>query len=168
MNVEHKPAILLVCMGNICRSPTAEGVLRSRLAAEGLLDTVHLDSAGTHGYHIGRAPDVRAQAAARRRGYDLSELRARQITVEDFYRFDWVLFMDDDNHQDLLRICPPAERHRLRRLLSFSARHAGTDTAVPDPYYGGQEGFEQVLDLVEAAADGLIAALRAGRLQAQG
>ncbi|MDR7298454.1 protein-tyrosine phosphatase [Pelomonas aquatica] len=149
--------ILFFCMGNICRSPTAEGVMRAKLAAAGL--DVEVDSAGTHGYHIGAPPDDRSQAHAALRGYDLSALRARKLLAEDFSRFDLVLAMDADNLAHAERLCPPAQRHRLKLLMDY-APHAG-NPHVPDPYYGGAAGFDAVLDLVEAACDGLIAAMRA-------
>ncbi len=154
------PRILFFCMGNICRSPTAEGVMRAKLVAGGLDEDV--DSAGTHGYHVGAPPDERSQEHAAKRGYDLSPLRARRLVAEDFERFDLVLGMDDDNLAHAARLCPPAQRHRLKLLMSY-APQAG-NPHVPDPYYGGEAGFEDVLDLVEAACDGLIAALRDGRL----
>ncbi len=154
------PRILFFCMGNICRSPTAEGVMRAKLVAAGL--DVDVDSAGTHGYHVGAPPDERSQEHAAKRGYDLSPLRARRLVAEDFERFDLVLGMDDDNLAHAARLCPPAQRHRLKLLMSY-APQAG-NPHVPDPYYGGEAGFEDVLDLVEAACDGLIAALRDGRL----
>ena len=151
--------ILFFCMGNICRSPTAEGVMRAKLKAAGL--DVEVDSAGTHGYHVGAPPDERSQEHAGKRGYDLSTLRARQLTAEDFARFDLVLAMDADNLANAKALCPPAQSHRLKLLLDY-APHAGK-RHVPDPYYGGEAGFEEVLDLVEAACDGLIAELRGHR-----
>ncbi|MCS6786733.1 MAG: low molecular weight phosphotyrosine protein phosphatase [Thiobacillaceae bacterium] len=154
MNPARKYHILLVCMGNICRSPTAEGVLRRRLQDAGLMHRVIVDSAGTHGYHVGSPPDRRAQEAAARRGYDLSRLIARQVGEQDCSDFDLVLAMDWDNLGHLERLCPPQHRHKLRLFLSFSRRYAGQE--VPDPYYGGREGFERVLDMVEDAADGLV------------
>ena len=154
-----KYAILMCCMGNICRSPTAEGVLRAKLAAVGLADLVELDSAGTHGYHIGRAPDARSQRHALARGYDLSAQRARQAMVQDFARFDLLLAMDQDNLAALRAICPPGSQDKLRLLMSFASRHAADE--VPDPYYGEGDGFERVLDYVEDACDGVIAMLRA-------
>ena len=149
------PSVLFICMGNICRSPTAEGVMRAKLAAAGL--DVEVDSAGTHGYHVGAPPDERSQAHALKRGYDLSPLRARKLEAHDFARFDLVLAMDDNNLAHAHRLCPPAQRHRLKLLMSY-APHAG-NPHVPDPYYGGAAGFDEVLDLVEAACDGLIASL---------
>lgn len=145
-------------MGNICRSPTAEGVVRARLE-RALRDRdadidVALDSAGTHGYHVGQPPDRRAMDAARRRGVDLSEIRARMVADEDFELFDLILAMDRDNLAHLEYQCPPESRDRLRLFMSF-AGDCGVDE-VPDPYYGGLNGFDQVLDLVEKAADGLI------------
>ncbi|HEX6930303.1 MAG TPA: low molecular weight protein-tyrosine-phosphatase [Gammaproteobacteria bacterium] len=149
--------ILFVCMGNICRSPTAEGVFRKLLGEAGNGLRVEIDSAGTHGYHIGSAPDRRSQAVALRRQIDISTLRARQVTVEDFARFDLVLAMDEDNLAILRAQCPPEYRSRLRLFLEFGSMG---ERNVPDPYYGGDTGFEHVLDLVEDAARGLIATLQ--------
>lgn len=146
--------VLMVCMGNICRSPTAEGVLRARLASAGLADRVRVDSAGTHAYHVGEPPDERSQAHAARRGYDLSTQRARAVQDDDFDRFDLLLAMDWDNLALLQERCPPAARRKLKRLMEFG-RGTGSEV-VPDPYYGGAAGFDHVLDLVEAACDGLI------------
>ena len=154
MGYEEKIKILLVCMGNICRSPTAEGVLRTMIALEGLERRFELDSAGTHGYHEGEPPDLRTQEAAARRGYDLSRLRARQVRESDFIRFDLILAMDRNNLALLRRACPPEYREKLGLYLDYAE---GIDVGeVPDPYYGGAEGFEHVLDLAEAAARGLI------------
>jgi len=147
--------ILFFCMGNICRSPTAEGVMRAKLAAAGL--NVEVDSAGTHGCHIGAPPDERSQEHALKRGYDLSTLRARKLLAADLERFDLVLAMDADNIANVEALCPPSQRHRLQLLMDY-APHTG-QRHVPDPYYGGDAGFEEVLDLVEAACDGLIASL---------
>lgn len=146
--------VLFICMGNICRSPTAEGVFRHLVAEQGLADKITIDSAGTHDYHIGNPPDARAQAAATRRGYDLSSLRARQVTSDDFVAFDYVLAMDADNRSLLLQQCPPEYRGRVHLFLEFADGDVPAD--VPDPYYGGGEGFEYVLDLVENAAQGLL------------
>ncbi|WP_241517084.1 low molecular weight protein-tyrosine-phosphatase [Roseateles puraquae] len=150
--------ILFFCMGNICRSPTAEGVMRAKLAAAGLASQVEVDSAGTHAYHVGEPPDERSQAHALRRGYDLSAQRARQLVADDFTRFDLVLGMDADNLSRAAKLCPPGARHRLKLLLDYAPQTGKRH--VPDPYYGGDAGFEEVLDLVEAACDGLIATLR--------
>jgi len=149
----------MVCMGNICRSPTAEGVLRTKLQHAGLDGAVKVDSAGTHGeWHRGEPPDRRAQAAAKLRGYDLSRLRARSVATDDFERFDLLLAMDQDNLSELHRRADPTQRHKLRRLGDYSLRGGHPD--VPDPYYGSPAGFERVLDLVEDACDGLLDDLR--------
>lgn len=152
-------AVLMVCMGNICRSPTAHGVFRYRLAEAGLLDQVLVESAGTHGYHVGHEPDRRARAAARDRGYEFDDLRARQIDAADFDRFDYVLAMDRDNLAILERLATGGGgRAQVGLFLDYSPDLAGRE--VPDPYYGAMNGFEEVLDLVEAGADGLLAQLR--------
>ena len=153
-----KTAILMICMGNICRSPTAEGVLRRLAGQSGMLERLTIDSAGTHDYHVGSGPDDRAQEAARRRGYDLSELRARQVSSQDFERFDYILAMDRENLASLKRQCPPEHQHKLRLYLSFSARFS--EQEVPDPYYGGRQCFDLVLDMVEDAAQGLLDEIR--------
>jgi protein-tyrosine phosphatase len=147
--------ILFVCMGNICRSPTAEGVTRALAERQGLAHGFEFDSAGTHGYHIGKAPDARASATAAGRGYDLSSLRARQVNDYDFVRFDRILAMDRDNLDLLLQACPEEHRGKLGLFLEYAGSF--DEEEVPDPYYGGQEGFERVLDMVEDAASGLLA-----------
>lgn len=155
--------VLFVCMGNICRSPTAEGVFKHLVATEGLADRIASDSAGTHDYHIGAPPDARSQAAAAQRGYDLSPLRARQVSVQDFADFDYVLAMDEANRTALRRLCPTQYRDRVQLFLEF-APDAGR-RELPDPYYGGRQGFEEVLDLTERAAQGLLQHLRANGLE---
>jgi protein-tyrosine phosphatase len=150
--------VLFVCMGNICRSPTAEGLFRTMVVREGLEDRIEADSAGTHGYHIGSPPDPRSIAAAKARGYDLEPLRARRVHAADFEAFDLVLAMDSENETALQRLCPADRRNRLRLFLDF-ARDTKT-REVPDPYYGGPKGFEHVLDLAEAGNRGLIAFIR--------
>lgn len=148
--------ILFVCLGNICRSPTAEGVFRRLVNEAGLDDRVVIDSAGTGDWHIGSPPDARASEAAMRRGYDLSALRARKVTPEDLAGFDYVLAMDEENVRALKALAPELE-HKVRLFTEFSS----TPTpAVPDPYKGGAEGFERVLDLVEDAARGLLRDVR--------
>ncbi|HTP62873.1 MAG TPA: low molecular weight protein-tyrosine-phosphatase [Burkholderiales bacterium] len=147
--------VLMVCTGNICRSPTAEGVFRIFAEKEKLSVTV--DSAGTHDYHAGEPPDRRATAHARKRGYDISGLRARQVTLGDFMEFDLLLAMDRGHLQILRRMSPQEHRHKLRLFLEFAGLK---DADVPDPYYGGAEGFEQVLDMVEAASRGLATHVR--------
>ena len=140
-------------MGNICRSPTAEGIFRQQLAVAGMLDRVEIDSAGTHDYHIGAPPDNRTRLAALRRGYDLSNLRGRQVELKDFHEFDYILAMDRANLADLNRICPLQYRHKLNLFMEFSS---GEPCEVPDPYHGGSEGFENVLNMLEDAANGLL------------
>lgn len=149
--------VVFVCMGNICRSPTAEGVFRRMVEEAGLAGEVSIDSAGTHDYHTGSPPDARAQQHALKRGYDLSSQRARQVRLSDFTESDLVLVMDRVNLSTLARVCPPEHRHKLRLFLSFSKQR---EDEVPDPYTGGEAGFERVLDLVEDAARGLLRELR--------
>ena len=146
--------VLFCCMGNICRSPTAEGVFRHHVELAGLENRIRIDSAGTHSYHVGHAPDPRSQAAAAVRGYDLGALRARQVALKDFAEFDYILAMDHDNLAELRRIAPQEYLSRAKLLMQYSARGAGSD--VPDPYYGGAQGFEQVLDMAEDACAGLL------------
>lgn len=144
-------------MGNICRSPTAHGVFQSMLEQRGLQQAVRVDSCGTGGWHAGEPPDRRATAAARRRGYDLSKLRARQVQIHDFRRFDYVLAMDRDNLQDLQAMAPADFGGDLRLFLDYA--EDWMEREVPDPYYGGDDGFGRVLDMVEAASRGLLEAL---------
>jgi low molecular weight protein-tyrosine phosphatase len=146
--------VLFVCMGNICRSPTAEGVVRHLLTSRAPHLDVEIDSAGTHGYHIGEPPDRRSIAAARRRGIDLSHLRARMVRSEDFTHYDLILAMDEDNLRALKQQAPSETHTRIRLLMDFAPE--ATARAVPDPYYGGSQGFEHVLDLLEEAAEGLL------------
>src|SRR5918995_4082836 len=157
--------LLFVCMGNICRSPTAEGVMRRLLREQGLEDAVEVDSAGTGDWHVGNAPDRRATAAARMRGIALDGA-ARQVARADFSSFDLILAADRRNLRDLEALLPAGARAKLHLLREFDPGSAGApDLDVPDPYYGGDDGFEQVLDLVEAACRGLLDSLRAdGRL----
>lgn len=148
----------MVCLGNICRSPTAEGVFRHLLAREAPDLRVEVDSAGTAGYHIGHPPDLRSQRAAHARGIDLSGLRARQVTAEDFLRFDLILAMDRDNLEELEAMRPAESRAQTRLFLEYAPELGRTE--VPDPYYGDARGFEEVLNLSAAASRGLIAALQ--------
>ncbi len=141
-------------MGNICRSPTAEAVFRQYVEREGLTQSIEIDSAGTHDYHIGAPPDSRTQLAAKQRGYDMSQLRGRQVDASDFSRFDYVLAMDEANLSILNRLRPSNAQAHLGLFLDFAERH--DEREVPDPYYGGVEGFEQVLNMVEDAANGLL------------
>lgn len=149
--------VLFVCAGNICRSPTAEGVFRRRLREKGLDDKVLVASAGTHGYHVGEAPDRRAQRAAASRGYDLSAIRARQIARRDIDDFDLILAMDRSCLAALHVVCPPERFDRLGLFMDYSKSF--DDDEVPDPYYGLGQGFDLVLDMVEDAAEGLVALL---------
>lgn len=146
--------VLFVCMGNICRSPTAEGVFRHLVERAGLTQDIRIDSAGTHDYHIGEEPDRRSQTAARGRGYDLSRLRGRQVSDKDFHDFDYILAMDKGNLAELMRRCPAEHQDKLQLFLKFGKKYV--EQEVPDPYYGGVQGFEQVLNLVEDAATGLL------------
>lgn len=152
-----KIRILFVCMGNICRSPSAEGVLR-QMAEHAWPGKLEIDSAGTHDYHIGDAPDPRSIAHAAKRGYDLRALRARQVQSADFTNFDLVLGMDENNLAQLRRICPPEQRHKLQLFMHY-APQTGSNI-VPDPYYGNSADFERVLDYCEAAARGLLSHLQ--------
>ena len=161
MKENKKLSVVFICTGNICRSPTAEAVFRARAEKTGLLRHLHIDSAGTHDYHIGEAPDMRSQRAAARRGYDMSMLRGRQVGARDFSDFDYVLAMDSANLAILQRLRPRDAAAHLGLFLEFATRHR--EREVPDPYYGGAEGFERVLDMIEDAADGLLAQVR-GRL----
>ncbi|MDZ7805027.1 low molecular weight protein-tyrosine-phosphatase [Thiohalophilus sp.] len=153
-----KVHVLFVCLGNICRSPTAEGVFRHLLREEGLDGQIVTDSAGTHAYHVGAPPDPRAQETARSRGIDLSDLRGRKALADDFDKFDYVLAMDEENYHNLARICPPEHREKLHMFLDF-APHLN-ESEVPDPYYGGAKGFDRVFDMVEEASRGLLADIR--------
>lgn len=144
-------------MGNICRSPTAEGVFRARAELAGCSHLLHIDSAGTHAYHIGNQPDPRSTQYAHRRGVDLSTQRARQVVATDFADFDHVLAMDHENLARLMAACPPQHRHKLGLFMQY-ASNSDSDV-VPDPYYGSGDGFDRVLDYIEDASDGLLAAL---------
>ncbi len=150
--------VLMVCSGNICRSPTAEAVLRAKLVRAGLGERVEVDSAGTHGFHIKEPPDPRAQEHGRRRGYDLSPLRARRVSGEDFEAFQRILAMDEGHLRWLHEATPDDPRARVELLMVHARQHPG-QTEVPDPYYGAPQDFERVLDLVEDACDGLVADL---------
>lgn len=149
-----KIRVLMVCLGNICRSPTAEAMLRLKVHEAGLDDRIEVDSAGTAGHHVGSPPDRRAIAHGERRGLQMKALRGRQVSRADFDRFDFILAMDADNLAELERLRPPAARATLALLMSY-APHAGS-AIVPDPYYGSGDGFERVLDLVESASAGFL------------
>jgi len=151
--------VLFVCMGNICRSATAHGVFRAKVEAARLDRWISVESAGTHDYHAGEPPDSRSQAHAARRGYDLSDLRARVLRRHDFERADLLLVMDEHNFERARAMCPVEYRQKLQPLTNYCRRFGATE--VPDPYSGGPSGFERVLDLVEDACDGLLDHLRA-------
>ena len=158
MPKDGKVRVLFVCMGNICRSPTAEAVFRRAVDEAGLKDLIECDSAGTHDYHVGEPPDQRAQQAASRRGYDMSNLRGRQVGERDFSRFDYVVAMDRRNLSLLQELCPAAHAGKLGLYGDFHEDYSGRE--VPDPYYGGPRGFEQVLDMIEAVSGSLLARLQ--------
>ncbi|MEW6591849.1 MAG: low molecular weight protein-tyrosine-phosphatase [Pseudomonadota bacterium] len=151
--------VLFVCMGNICRSPMAEGMFRKAVREAGLESHVEIDSAGTHAYHVGSPPDPRAQQAIRQRGVDISSLRGRKVADADFERFDYILPMDGDNYDRLVERAPAHHHGKIRRLLSFSRKYPNLD--VMDPYYGGPQGFEENLDMIEDAVQGLIRDIQA-------
>ncbi len=155
---ENKVSILFVCMGNICRSPTAEGVFRHIVNEAGLADRFEIDSAGTHAYHIGEQPDRRAIAAAEKRGVSLDNIAARRVADTDFEQFDYVIAMDEDNQQRLIEKAPEEHQSKIHLFLSFSAND---ETEVPDPYYGGVAGFERVLELIEMASKDLLKSIDA-------
>lgn len=155
--------VLFICMGNICRSPTAEAVFRHQVKAAGFAEAIYIDSAGTHDYHIGEPPDQRAQNAAVQRGYEMKELRARQVQMKDFEVFHHILAMDKDNLAILKQQCPPQYSHKLGLLMQYSER-LSEQGEVPDPYFGGPQGFEKVLDMVEKAGRELLNCVRSERL----
>ena len=154
--------VLFVCTGNICCSPTAEGVFRSLVDGAGLGGKIEIDSAGTGAWHVNESPDDRSQEAALARGIDLSAIRARQVTKNDFENFDYILAMDQGNFQRLAGLCPPDFDKRLTMFLGYAPDIKQTD--VPDPYYGGERGFELVLDMIEAASQGLLKDVRENHL----
>ncbi len=154
----RKVKVLFVCMGNICRSPTAHGVFRQLVQDQGLADRIEIDSAGTHAYHVGEPPDRRARQTAARRGIPLDDLRARQVVTDDIDYYDYVLAMDQDNYHGLSAICPPGMERKIGLYLDYAADLRLRE--VPDPYYGGPDGFEEVFDMVDAAAKGLLADIR--------
>jgi len=153
----NKIRVLMVCLGNICRSPTAEAMLRRKAQDLGLGDRVEVDSAGTADYHVGSAPDRRAVAHGERRGLQMKQLRGRQVEAADFDRFDFVLAMDEDNLANLRKLRPAGARAELALLMAYAPQAGAAE--VPDPYYGGADDFEHVLDLVDAAATGFIASV---------
>ncbi|NRA41818.1 MAG: low molecular weight phosphotyrosine protein phosphatase [Pseudomonadales bacterium] len=145
--------VLFVCLGNICRSPTAEGVMRKKLQQAGLSDTIKVDSCGTGSWHVGSSPDERTISMAEQYGYDLSELRARKLSANDYLRFDYILAMDTRNLADVIKTAPADFQGEIKLLLDFAP---GDELEVPDPYFGGESGFLRVIQLIEAACDGFI------------
>lgn len=160
--MEQSISVLFVCLGNICRSPTAEAVFKQKAAEAGL--SLNIDSAGTHGYHIGSPPDKRSQAAGVERGYSFKGLKCRRVDESDFEKFDYVLAMDNSNLSNLHGMSPAQYHDKIKLFLDYADEE---DKEVPDPYYGGKRGFELVLDLIEAASDGLIAHIKANSANAQ-
>ena len=158
LEFREKTSVLFVCMGNICRSPTAEGVFRKLVADAGLAEQIQSDSAGTHAFHAGSAPDRRAQAAAERRGFKLSDIRSRPVTADDFIHYDYILAMDLDNLENLQEHA--GDEHRDKVMLFLRSVDGDAPAEVPDPYYGGSAGFERVLDLVEQASRALLETLQ--------
>ncbi len=158
-NVESTVSVLFVCMGNICRSPTAQGALEKQISEADLPFRLLVDSAGTHAYHAGEAPDRRSVAAAERVGIDISRQRARKVTEEDFTLFDYIVAMDKDNLFSLSHVCPRREHHRISLLMDYAP--AGSPRYVPDPYYGGARGFDQVVKLTQQATEGLLSTITA-------
>lgn len=150
--------VLFVCMGNICRSPTAHGVFEALVRDKGLDELITVDSAGTHAYHVGEPPDRRSQEVALRRGLDLDYQRARKVVREDMEAFDYILAMDEANLEDLQQICPQTHREKLALFMSYAPHYGQLE--VPDPYYGGEQGFDRVFDMVEEASKGLLEVIR--------
>ncbi len=161
MTRKPEVSVLFVCMGNICRSPTAEGVFRHFVQEAGLVDRIKIDSAGTHAYHTNEPADRRASAAAERRGYSLANMRARRVSEEDFDEFDFIIAMDQLNHVTLVDQADAEYHDKIHLFLEFAS---GPEDDVPDPYYGGAKGFERVLDLVENASRGLLETLKESKL----
>lgn len=154
--------VLFVCLGNICRSPTAHGVFAKQVADQQLDQHIYVDSAGTGDWHVGQPPDTRAMQAASQRGYDLTSLRARQVQASDFLEFDYIVAMDGDNMRNLLEMCPDRHRDKIHLLLHFGEHDV---KHVPDPYYGGREGFEQVIDLIESSTEQLLIHIKNSHLK---
>ena len=152
IEIKEKISVLFVCMGNICRSPTAEGVFRHYVTGAGLADQIEADSAGTHAYHVGEPADRRATAAAERRGVSLAGIRARRVSADDFERFDYIIAMDQDNQMHLLDQAPDEHRSKVQLFLSFSSED---ESEVPDPYYGGKSGFDTVFSIVSRSCEAL-------------
>lgn len=159
-------SVLFVCLGNICRSPTAHGVFETMVLQAGLQDRIHIDSCGTGDWHIGHSPDERSASTALTRGYDLSHLRSRQIHSSDFQRFDYILVMDNKNLSDVKALCPADYAGQIELFLNYANNYSST-VEVPDPYYGGASGFDHVIDLVEDASQSLLNTLQASLINTQ-
>ncbi|VAW47103.1 Low molecular weight protein tyrosine phosphatase [hydrothermal vent metagenome] len=149
-----KVSVLFVCLGNICRSPTAHGIFRNLVKESGLEENIEIDSAGTAAFHIGKEPDARSMQVAKERGIDMSDLRARQVNLGDFYQYDYVLAMDEANFFNLKEMALPEHYDKIQLFLEYTSEYSGTE--VPDPYYGGAQGFDHVFDLVASASQGLL------------
>ena len=157
-----KVSVLFVCLGNICRSPTAHAVFRKLVSDHGLADQIEIDSAGTAAYHVGKHPDMRSMETARNRGIEMLDLRARKVDFGDFYEYDYVLAMDDENYHNLRDLALPEHYEKIQMFLDYS--DAFEEREVPDPYYGGAQGFEHVFDLVESASEGLLEHIKKNHL----
>lgn len=157
-----KVSVLFVCLGNICRSPTAHAVFRKQVQEAGLSDDIQIDSAGTAAYHVGKHPDMRSMETARNRGIEMMDLRARKVDFGDFYEYDYILAMDDENFYNLKEMALPEHHEKIQMFLEYSQEF--DETEVPDPYYGGAQGFEHVFDLVASASQGLLNHIKTNHL----
>lgn len=157
-----KVSVLFVCLGNICRSPTAHAVFRKMVEDEGLAKQIEIDSAGTAAYHVGKHPDMRSMEVARNRGIEMLDLRARKVDFGDFYQYDYILAMDDENYYNLLDLALPEHKEKVQMFLAYTEEF--DETEVPDPYYGGPQGFDHVFDLVDSASRGLLEHIRLNHL----
>ncbi len=162
IKMSKKVSVLFVCLGNICRSPTAHGVFRNMVREAGLEGVIDIDSAGTAAFHVGKSPDSRSVQVAKERGIDMTDLRARQVDLGDFYQYDYVLAMDEANVSNLKEVALPEHYDKIELFLSYS--EGFSETEVPDPYYGGAKGFDHVFDLVESASQGLLQAIKKAHL----
>ncbi|NPA72282.1 MAG: low molecular weight phosphotyrosine protein phosphatase [Gammaproteobacteria bacterium] len=160
--MSKKVSVLFVCLGNICRSPTAHGVFRNLVIEAGLEDQIEIDSAGTAAYHIGKGPDTRSTAVAKERGIEMADLRARKVDFGDFYVYDYILAMDDENFANLEDLALPEHKSKIQMFLEFTQDFS--ESEVPDPYYGGAKGFDHVFDLVDSASRGLLEHIKANHL----
>lgn len=157
-----KVSVLFVCLGNICRSPTAHAVFRQMVVDHGLAEVIEIDSAGTAAYHVGKHPDTRSMEVARNKGIEMLDLRARQVDMGDFYQYDYILAMDEQNYHNLIEMSLPEHREKIQMFLDYTQDYA--ETEVPDPYYGGAQGFEHVFNMVDSASLGLLKHIRENHL----